>query len=232
MKYCPECATAVTPGDDFCPICGTKLARFRIGEKACDSCGSLLVKIGKHIRCPRCDSYCADCGTPLTKKHKVCPGCKVSFQKNPKKRSLAKYMKEGHPLYKSSSYVEYAPFFIRVLALGADIIILGAVGAVIGVILGVRLDFILFWSFVALLLIIYNSLLIGLDGSTLGMKLYSIKVVNTDGHVVGILKGGLRFALALASIATLFGVGMIAAHKYKQGLHDMLFKTFVIRVKD
>ena len=106
MKYCPECATAVEPEDKYCPVCGTKLARFRVGEAACEACGSLLVKIGKQIRCPRCDSYCIECGTLITKKNLKCPECKVSFKKFPKKRSLAKLPAEGHPLYKNPMFQE------------------------------------------------------------------------------------------------------------------------------
>lgn len=232
MKYCPECTTAVEPEDDYCPECGTKLARFRVGEAACEACGSLLVKIGEQIRCPRCDSYCTECGTLITKKNATCPECKVSFKKFPKKRSLKKLPTKGHPLYKSPTLVEYASFFLRFHALAADVIIIGALVSVIGVLLNVRLTFLPFWSFVTAVLILYNALLTGLQGATLGMKLYSMRVVNLKAEKVGVVIGGLRFILAIVSILTLAGVFMIAFHKYRQALHDVVLKTFVIRVKD
>lgn len=232
MKYCPECATAVEPEDKYCPVCGTKLARFRVGEAACEACGSLLVKIGKQIRCPRCDSYCIECGTLITKKNLKCPECKVSFKKFPKKRSLAKLPAEGHPLYKNPTMVEYAGFFLRFLALAADVIIIGALVSIIGVLLNVRFTFLPFWGFVMAVLILYNALLTGLVGGTLGMKLYSMRVVNLKGGKVGVVMGGLRFLFGLVSILTLVGVFMIGFHKYKQALHDVVLKTFVIRVKD
>lgn len=232
MKYCPECATMIEPEDKYCPVCGTKLTRFRVGEAACQACGSLLVRIGKHIRCPRCDSYCTECGTLVTKKIIKCPGCKVSFKKFPKKRSLKKLSAEGHPLYKNPTMVEYANFFLRFHALAADIIIIGAVVSVVGVLLKVRLTALPFWGFVIAVLVLYNSLMVGLQGATLGMKFYSMRVVNLKGEKVGLVMGGLRFIGGIISIFTLAGVFMINFHKYRQAMHDVVLKTFVIRVKD
>lgn len=232
MKYCPECATMIEPDDKYCPVCGTRLVRFRVGEAACQTCGSLLVKIGKHIRCPRCDSYCTDCGTLVQKKNAACPECRVSFKKFPKKRSLAELPPEGHPLYKSPTMVEYASFFLRLHALAADVIIIGAFVSVVGVLLNVRLTALPFWGFVTAVLVLYNALMVGLQGATLGMKLYSMRVVNLKGEKVGLLMAGLRFMGAIVSILTLAGVFMIDFHRYRQALHDVVLRTFVIRVKD
>ncbi len=230
--HCPKCAAAVDPEDLFCLECGTRLATFRIGELACRQCGSLLVRIGQYDRCPLCDCYCTDCGTIVTEKVAVCPGCGLSFKKEPKKRSPARFPKADHPLYKSLAYAGYAGFFVRLLALAADVIIMGAIVALAGALLGIRLSFFPFWSVVASLLVPYNSLLVGIRGGTPGMKLYSMRVVNSKADSVGVWKAGLRFLLALVSIATVVGVLMIGFHRYRQALHDIVLKTFVIRVKE
>lgn len=232
MKYCPKCAGAVEPEDLFCLRCGTRLAVFRIGELACRQCGSLLVRKGQYDRCPLCDCYCTDCGTIVTEKDALCAGCGLSFKKEPKKRSPARFPKADHPLYKSLAYAEYAGFFVRLHALAADIIIIGAFVSVVGVLLNVRLSFLPFWGFVIAVLIVYNALMVGLQGATLGMKFHSMRVVNQKGEPVGVLMGALRFVGAIISILSLAGVFMIAIHKYRQALHDVVLKTFVIRVKE
>ena len=231
MKYCSSCATPVEPDDLYCPVCGTKLGTFSLGEAACGKCGSLIIRVGMHARCPNCDSYCADCGCLVTEKMAQCPECKVSFKKDPRKRFLSRFPKD-HPLYKELSYAEYAGPVVRLLSSAADIIIMAAIVSVVGVLIGVRFGELQFWTLVLAFLFLYETALVSGQGGTLGMHFFSMRVVKSDARRPGIVRAAARFLAGILSTATLLGMAMIGFHSYRQGLHDLLLNTFVIRIKE
>lgn len=69
-------------------------------------------------------------------------------------------------------------------------------------------------------------------GQTLGKKVMSIKVVDAQGHTPGMLTFFLREILGKAVSGIIFGIGylVILWDKNKQGLHDKIASTFVVRV--
>lgn len=88
----------------------------------------------------------------------------------------------------------------------------------------------------------YNvSLLLGLayflyfwssygGGQTLGMKLLGIKVVKTDGSQLSITTALIRYVGLLVSFFVLFiGVIWVAFDPQKQGWHDKIASTYVVR---
>ena len=134
--------------------------------------------------------------------------------------------------------VEYAGFWRRVAASFFD----GAVIAFIG--LGLRLGILgigllgiiplpqMTHDFVPLFIFwLYPSLMeSGKGQGTIGKRILGINVTDTDGGRISFLRAtGRTFATLLSTLT--FGVGflMIAFTKRKQGLHDMVSKTLVVK---
>lgn len=112
------------------------------------------------------------------------------------------------PIEKQSE-MEYAGFWIRLLAWLIDLLPLGMGGGVISVIYFVGL-----WTW---------------RGQTLGQIVVKVKVVRTDGEPVDLRTAVLRFLGYWVCYLTL-GIGflMIAWDDRKQGLHDKIAKTYVV----
>ena len=68
-------------------------------------------------------------------------------------------------------------------------------------------------------------------GQTLGMRVLNIKVIRTDGSSLTILQAFIRYIGLFVSIACLF-IGVIGAafDANKQGWHDKIASTYVVRV--
>ncbi len=67
-------------------------------------------------------------------------------------------------------------------------------------------------------------------GQTLGMRVLNIKVVRTDGSSLTILQAFIRYIGLVVSIACLFiGVIWAAFDANKQGWHDKIASTYVVR---
>ena len=107
---------------------------------------------------------------------------------------------------------EYAGFWRRLLAFFIDGIILSIIS----------------WGGANL---IYFIGMWAWKGQTLGQMVVKIKVIKTDGLPVDLRIATLRFLGYLGCILTL-GIGFlwIFFDKKKQGLHDKLAETYVIRV--
>ena len=68
-------------------------------------------------------------------------------------------------------------------------------------------------------------------GQTLGMRVLNIKVIRTDGSSLTILQAFIRYIGLFVSILCLFiGVIWAAFDANKQGWHDKIASTYVVRV--
>lgn len=78
---------------------------------------------------------------------------------------------------------------------------------------------------------LYQTLFVGWRGQTPGKILLKLKIVRTSGAEVGYGRAFLRWLGRILSFF-LFGVGflMIAFTKERQGLHDKIARTYVIRL--
>lgn len=93
---------------------------------------------------------------------------------------------------------------------------MSATGTSINTLLGV-LYFCYFWSAQG-------------GGQTLGMRVFNLKVVRTDGSALTILQAFIRYIGLIVSIVCLFiGVIWAAFDANKQGWHDKIASTYVIR---
>jgi len=127
---------------------------------------------------------------------------------------------------KAGFWVRFFAVFIDFLGVGiVSNIISGVMGAdpmstsssSINTLLGV-LYFCYFWSAQG-------------GGQTLGMRVLNIKVIRTDGSSLTILQAFIRYIGLFVSILCLFiGVIWAAFDANKQGWHDKIASTYVVRV--
>lgn len=124
-----------------------------------------------------------------------------------------------------------AGFVIRAVALIVDGFLIGIVGAVLnGVLFGGdvgRLGGLN--SILGLLYYVYCWSGSG-GGQTLGMRFFNIKVVRTDGTYIDYVGAFLRYIGLIVSFAVvLLGVLWVIFDREKQGWHDKIANTYVVR---
>lgn len=67
-------------------------------------------------------------------------------------------------------------------------------------------------------------------GKTVGMRLVGIRVVSMNGEPIDLWRALMRgVALALSIAVLLLGVALVLVDKKKQGLHDKIARTYVVR---
>ena len=125
-----------------------------------------------------------------------------------------------------------AGFWIRVLAFIIDSIILYVVNLIVGVVLnpsttgrsGIQtllgiIYFTYFWSASSLW-----------PGQTVGDKLLNLRVIKTDGTDLTIVQAFIRYVgLVISFIVIFIGVIWVAFDPNKQGWHDKIAGTYVIK---
>lgn len=76
----------------------------------------------------------------------------------------------------------------------------------------------------AFVITVYEPVLVGIFGQTLGHKIMKIRVVNKDGQTIGFFRALIRYLaklfLGIFSILSLMGSN--------QAIHDMLVKSYVV----
>ncbi len=126
-----------------------------------------------------------------------------------------------------------AGFWIRVVAFIIDSIIVGVINAIIAAILnssttgrsGIQtllgiIYFTYFWSASS-----------PWPGQTIGDKLLSLRVIRTDGSDLTIVQALIRYVgLFISFIVIFIGVIWVAFDPNKQGWHDKIAGTYVIKV--
>lgn len=78
---------------------------------------------------------------------------------------------------------------------------------------------------------LYFGFLWGTYGKTVGMSIFGIKVIRTDGEPVGFFRAGLRGTAGYWISGLILGLGYIWAvfDSGRQAWHDKLFNTIVIK---
>ncbi len=183
-------------------------------------------------------SVCSECGSILSRAEMirfggswVCALCKPIFVQK---------LKEGVPL---SGMMEYAGFWIRVVAKLIDGMILGVVNMIFSVPLGAMmtsssdpyrffgLTMILNAFFMALQAA-YTTFFVGRFGATPGKMAGRLKVVTGDGGKVSYLRAlGRHFAEFITSMTFLIGYIIAAFDDQKRTLHDRICNTRVVRTQ-
>jgi len=127
---------------------------------------------------------------------------------------------------------QYGGFWIRLLATILDWIIIGIPAGIIqGVlILGTGISSLQYLAQLAVIvLVIYLD---GIKGGTPGKWVLGMRILNEKGEYIGIPNAILRYVGKIISgIILCIGFLMIAWDKNKQGLHDKIAKTYVVKIK-
>ena len=170
------------------------------------------------IRCKSCGydnpteaRFCANCGSNLT-----------AITEQP-----APGVIPGVAAAAPEVAVEYMGFWIRFVAAFIDGVVISFISFVFSVIVGMPVvsAIIIPW--------LYYWLFTGLKGQTLGKMAVGIKVVNAEGSVPGLGIAALREILGkiVSSIVIYLGFLWIAWDVQKQGWHDKIASTYVVRVE-
>lgn len=231
-KFCNECGNRI---DGACASCGHENA---VGAKFCNGCGYRLTggeeepdrpdsepdsRESSSILCPRClrlnepeSQFCYSCGIPLT----------------------GEIARAARPASRAFEHGAPGGFWIRGAALVIDIVVVMAAVVSIFLIFGAHTEEFdedtsgaLSAGLISLaFLLLYSPALIGLWGTTLGKRAFSLYVLGNDGTRCGFWQAlGRQFAL-IPSLA-LVGIGyfMIAFRADKRGIHDFIANTAVVR---
>jgi uncharacterized RDD family membrane protein YckC len=124
-----------------------------------------------------------------------------------------------------------AGFWIRVCSYLIDAIIVGIVSSVITSVFGSYSFFYWFGNYV--IFAAYATLCsYYLGGATLGKKALGLRVVDETGNVADLGKLALRYSVGYFISAFILAIGfiMVAFDQQKQGLHDKIFKTYVVPI--
>ena len=136
--------------------------------------------------------------------------------------------------------MQYGGFWIRVLAYIIDFVILGAVQWAIFAALGLPMFEVdadaTFGTANIVSIVLGIAYFAGMESSswqgTVGKHALGLIVTDTDGHRISFLRAlGRYFAKILSAIILLIGFIMVAFTDRKQGLHDMICSTLVLKAK-
>jgi len=128
--------------------------------------------------------------------------------------------------------MNYAGFWIRFVAALLDSVIIVALSVIVATVFAV-IKLAVVGSLAQLVLAIgYYVWFQSLSGQTLGKKVMKIKVVNAVGTTPSLGTFALREILGKLVSGLLLGIGylMVAWDSKKQGLHDKIASTYVVRV--
>jgi uncharacterized RDD family membrane protein YckC len=153
--------------------------------------------------------YCRNCGTEHPDTAQFCPSCGVETAAG------------------GAVSTEYSGFWRRIAAYLVDALILAIPNIILSRIGGAG----------SLAVIVVDWIYFAYQESspaqaTIGKRALGIKVTNTEGNPISFGRAtGRYFAKILSVITLLIGVIMIAFTSKKQGLHDMIASTLVVKTK-
>lgn len=138
-------------------------------------------------------------------------------------------------------------FWIRSLAFATDIFIIYAIISImsltvrLGILTGACVLDMPHGTFLDLRAILINFIKIfvacayfvyfhAATGQTPGKRIFRLRVVNTEGMPIGFVRSAIRFiAYIISALPMYMGFILIALNHKKQGLHDLICKTYVIK---
>jgi uncharacterized RDD family membrane protein YckC len=208
------------------------------------------------LTCPHCGftrELPEERATPGTPVNVLCPACQESFLFDPAKSSGEGVEEEGpllpdfvfSPLPGSAADLPKAGFWIRAVAAVIDSLIAGALQGIIlflfAGLLGLLLHrfdsesllmICLAWLLGASVGVVYYVYFTAFGGQTPGKMVLRIKVVRTDGSSLTLGRAFYRETIGKFISGIIFGIGyfMVAFDDKKQGLHDRMADTYVVRL--
>ncbi len=213
---CPVCRAENAADAAACHVCGAALSA---GTAEIGAAQPGDAQAAAPAACPQCGhenrpnaAYCGNCGFALA------AGPPAGLADTGAAQPV-----EAAPL--DAPAVEYMGFWIRVLALIIDSLILLVGQAVLGLILGDA------GALGLVLNLAYYVLFTGLRGQTPGKMAVGITVIDEWGNVPGLTRALIREIPGkfLSGIALGLGFVWVAWDEKKQGWHDKIAKTYVVR---
>jgi uncharacterized RDD family membrane protein YckC len=171
-------------------------------------------------------TYCPVCAAVVAPGAKYCESC--GSRLSPEMPATAEVAEEAAP--PAVFGIDYAGFWIRLLAALVDAIPITIMSLLIQL---VTEDIA---SGLLLRLLISATYHIGFwvaaDGATPGKMAMGIKIMKTNGELIGVGTAILRYVGYFVSAAVfLLGFVMIGLSPQKRGLHDYIAQTVVVRVR-
>ena len=121
-------------------------------------------------------------------------------------------------------------FWARFGAALLDLLILGVPSLIIGGILWYATGLQSMYYLLQLAIVALTVYMDGIKGGTPGKLILNMRIVNEKGGFIGIPAAILRYiGKVLSTLILLIGLFMIGWDSRKQGLHDKIANTFVIR---
>lgn len=184
----------------------------------------------------------------------LCPGCQELFIFDPGSVSTRSAEEEAPvspdfiftPIFVSEADLPKAGFWIRAAAAVVDSLIVGTLQCIIvflfAGLLGLLLHgfdsesllmFSLAWLLGSSVGVVYYVYFTAFGGQTPGKMALHIKVLRTDGSALTIGRAFYRETICKFVSGIIFGIGylMVAFDDKKQGLHDRMADTYVVRLE-
>jgi uncharacterized RDD family membrane protein YckC len=172
----------------------------------------------------------------------TCPRCKQSFSLS-EERSASADFTPAPPVAPSQLDLPRAGFWIRAAAFLLDSAAVTVLQFAIGFLLALVVQAIISPDtgviefvvrlFGTVLAITYYVFFTGYCGQTPGKMVLKLKVIRTDGGDVSYGRAALREVLGKFLSGIILGIGyfMVAFTKEKQGLHDKIADTYVVKLQ-
>jgi predicted Zn finger-like uncharacterized protein len=192
---------------------------------------------------------CPTCGL-VQNKNDQCSGCGVVYSKLQARQEEHDTL-NGNPAklrrkaeLSTPQQQPKAGFWIRAVALILDVFVVLAIQAILGFLLTLILGLVgvavegdpsldtVSWLLAVTIRFGYAVFFIGYCGQTPGKMALRIKVIRTDGNQISYGRAALREVFGKVVSAILLGIGylMVAFDSKKQGLHDKIADTYVIKL--
>lgn len=195
-----------------CETCG---AENSAGAQFCGSCG---VPLETRAAEAASVAYCVTCGTENPTNARFCAGCGAQMP-------ISAEPAAGPEPAQAEVLGQYMGFWIRFAAWVIDWIILIVVSIFLAVVTSAASVYVQ-WLINILYFVLFN----GLKGQTPGKMAVGIKVINWQGDVPGVGRASVRFIAEIVSFVVVFlGLIWIAFDSRKQGWHDKMAGTFVVK---
>jgi uncharacterized RDD family membrane protein YckC len=198
---------------------------------------------GMNLTCPHCgySRELVEERRPAVPVRVTCPACREQFRFDPTGAAAA-----VAPPSVAAPDLPKAGFWIRVVASAVDTALVTGVQMLLGFALlaavlaltggagdeAQALGMMITWCFGPVLGAAYYVVFTGYCGQTPGKMAVRVKVIRTDGSDIGYGRALLRETLGKFVSALIFGIGylMVAFDARKQGLHDRIADTYVVKL--
>jgi uncharacterized RDD family membrane protein YckC len=174
---------------------------------------------------------CENCGLDNLTEARFCADCGAALIPRGKKLLPVEPKAQVKPL----TAIEYVGFWTRFIAALIDMIAVWILSWALTFLFNLLPEIYLFlYSFFNsfIVLFLYFWLFTGLKGQTPGKMVVGIKVIDGDGNKPGFLSAALREIPGKIISTIIFFIGFlwIAWDNQKQGLHDKVANTYVVKV--